>query len=84
MAGAVRRTNPLALVLDVTRRLAEDFATVPLAVVSRCVQSATNAVTLFGEDVRSAMDVIERVAREDLTAIAEQAHGPTRPAALAS
>lgn len=81
---AVRRPNALALVLDVTRRLAEDFTTVPLPMVSRCVQRATNAVRLFGEDISAAIDVVERIAREDLTVIVEQrADGAPAPAALA-
>lgn len=65
----VRRPNPLALVLDLTRRLAEEFDTVPIPMVTRAVRSATEATQLFGEDIAASLDTIERIAREDLQAV---------------
>lgn len=65
----VRRPNPLALVLDLTRRLAEEFDSVPIPMVTRAVRSATDAAKLFGEDIAASLETIERIAREDLLAI---------------
>lgn len=74
---AVRRPSPLALVLDLTRRLAEEFDTIPLSMVSTTVKSAVSAAQLFGNDISSSLDTIEQIAREDLNALraaaAEQA-----------
>lgn len=81
--AAVRRPNALSLVLDLTRRLAEDYPSAPLPVVSRCVQRAASAVRLFGEDLKSGMDVVERIAREDLTVITTELNAAARNAALA-
>jgi hypothetical protein len=67
--SAVRRPSPKALVVDLTRRLAEEFDAVPLPTVTRAVRGAAQAVTLFGEDIRDAMDTVEQIAREDLLAI---------------
>ena len=64
-----RRPNPLALVLDLTRRLAEEFDTVPIPMVTRAVRSAAEATELFGEDIAASLDTIERIAREDLVAV---------------
>lgn len=74
----VRRPNPLALVLDLTRRLAEEFDTVPLPMVTRTVRSATEATRLFGEDISESLDTIERIAREDLVAIRDAADEQSR------
>ncbi|HET6818011.1 MAG TPA: hypothetical protein VFH66_12370 [Mycobacteriales bacterium] len=68
-----RRPNPLALVLDLTRRLAEEFDTVPIPMVTRTVRAATEAARLFGEDIAESLDTIERIAREDLLAIRDAA-----------
>jgi hypothetical protein len=65
----VRRANPLSLVLDLTRRLAEEFDSVPIPMVTRAVRSATEAAQLFGDDIADSLETIERIAREDLTAI---------------
>ena len=67
------RPNGLALMLDLAKRLAEEFDTVPLAQVSRAVKAAAEAARLFGEDVSAALPVIERIAREDLAVLAEAA-----------
>ena len=74
---AVRRPNPLALVLDLTRRLAEEFDSVPIPMVTSSVKAAVAATALFGEDVADSLTTIEQIAREDLGAVraaaAEQA-----------
>ena len=69
--SVVRRPNPLALVLDLTRRLAEEFDTVPIPMVTRAVRSAADATQLFGDDIATSLDTIERIAREDLVALRE-------------
>ena len=67
------RPNALDLMLDLAKRLAEEFDTVPLAQVSRAVKAAAEAARLFGEDVASALPTIERIAREDLAVLADAA-----------
>ena len=79
--SVVRRPNPLALVLDLTRRLAEEFDSVPIPMVTRTVRSAADATQLFGEDVPSSLETIERIAREDLVAIRDAAEEQSRLAA---
>ena len=69
----LRRPDPLALVADLTRQLAEDFDTVPIRLVSTAVRSAASAVELFGNDVAASLDTVERIAREDLIAIRDAA-----------
>ncbi|MDQ1695651.1 MAG: hypothetical protein QOJ03_1004 [Frankiaceae bacterium] len=66
---AVRRPDPLALELDLSRRLAEEFATVPIPMVTSAVKSAVAAAHLFGDDIASSLGTIEQLAREDLLAI---------------
>lgn len=70
---AVRRPNPRALLLDLTRRLAEEFDALPIPTVTAAIQAAADATALFGDDVTSSIDTIERIAREDLTAVREAA-----------
>ena len=76
MSG-VRRPNPQKLLLDLTRRLAEEFETVPIPTVTNAVRAAASATALFGDDIESSLDTIEKIAREDLLAVraaaAEQA-----------
>jgi hypothetical protein len=74
----VRRPNPLALVLDLTRRLAEEFDTVPIPMVTRTVRAAAEATRLFGEEISGSMDTIERIARADLAAIRDAAEEQAR------
>jgi hypothetical protein len=69
---AARPSSP-TLVLDLARRLAEEFDSVPLPMVSRAVKAATEAARLFGEDVASALATIEQLAREDLVALRDAA-----------
>lgn len=70
---AVRRPNPRGLLLDLTRRMAEEFDTLPIPTVSAAVQSAATATALFGDDVAASLDTIERIAREDLIAVSAAA-----------
>ena len=74
----VRRPNPLTLVLELTRRLAEEFDAVPIPMVTRTVRSATEATRLFGDDISDSLDTIERIAREDLIAIRDAAEEQSR------
>lgn len=73
LVSSVRRPNPRALLLDVTRRLAEEFDTLPIPTVTTAVQSAAGATELFGDDVASSIATIERIAREDLIAVSAAA-----------
>ena len=76
--SVVRRPNPVGLVLDLTRRLAEEFDSVPIPMVTRTVRSAAEAADLFGEDIASSLGTIERIAREDLVAIRDAAEEQSR------
>ena len=69
----VRRPDPSKLVQDLTRQLAEEFDSVPIPLVTTAVNAAVNAVTLFGDTVADSIDTVERIAREDLTAVQESA-----------
>jgi phage-related minor tail protein len=75
--SGVRRPNPQKLLLDLTRRLAEEFETVPIPTVTSAVRAAASATALFGDDIESSLETIEKIAREDLLAVraaaAEQA-----------
>ena len=71
--SVVRRPNPQALLLELTRRLAEEFATLPIPTVTTAVQSAVNATELFGDNVVESMETIEQIAREDLVAVSAAA-----------
>jgi anti-sigma factor ChrR (cupin superfamily) len=71
----VKTVRPAGLepVLDLARRLAEEFDSVPLPMVSRAVKSAAQAVALFGDAVADSLPTVERIAREDLLALSETA-----------
>jgi hypothetical protein len=73
----VTRPKPVDHVLALTRRLAEEFHTVPVPMVTSSVRSAVAAVRLFGDDVVASLGTVEQIAREDLEALrvttAEQA-----------
>jgi hypothetical protein len=60
-------------VLELTRRLAEEFATVQIPMVTSSVKSAVAAVRLFGDDAITSLDTVEQIAREDLAALRETA-----------
>jgi hypothetical protein len=79
--SVVRRPDPVALVLDLTRQLAEEFDSVPIPMVTRAVRAAAEAAGLFGEDIASSPETIERIAREDLIAIRDAADEQSRLAA---
>lgn len=80
---AVQRPNPRAMLLELTRRMAEEFDMLPIPTVTAAVQAAASATELFGDDVASSIDTIERIAREDLCAVREAAAGEAQ-IALAS
>ena len=65
--------NTLGLVLDLARRLAEEFDMVPLPIVSRTVRAAAEAAAVFGEDVATSIAAVEQRAREDLAALRDAA-----------
>jgi hypothetical protein len=73
--GFVKTARPKTLepVLDLARRLAEEFDSVPLPMVSRAVKSAAQATALFGDTVADSLATIERIAREDLIALRDTA-----------
>jgi phage-related minor tail protein len=71
--SSLRRPKPFDLVLEMTQRLAEEFATVPLPMVTSAVRSAVAAAKLFGNDISASLDTIEQIAREDLVALRETA-----------
>ncbi len=81
---AAAKLNALSLVLDLTHRLATDYGALPLDVITSCVQGATSAVRLFGEDLAEAIATVETLARADLTAIESEAAFAHTPTALAS
>jgi phage-related minor tail protein len=70
---AVRRPNPRSLLMDLTRRLAEEFDTLPIPTVTAAVQSAASATELFGDKVVESLETIEQIAREDLAAVSSAA-----------
>jgi hypothetical protein len=67
------RPARLEPVLDLARRLAEEFDTLPLPMVSRAVKDAARATELFGDSVAESLPTIEQIAREDLIALRETA-----------
>ena len=67
------RRNGVDLVLELASRLAEEFDSVPLSMVSRTVRRAAEAASLFGEDVAAVLATVERIAREDLMALRDAA-----------
>jgi hypothetical protein len=84
MSG-LRRPTPAKRLVELTKRLAEDYDSVPLPEVSRIVHDA--AATATGGDgdwtgtpagVPAIVEVIEHVAREDLDEMhADPANGTT-------
>jgi hypothetical protein len=71
------RPKPVDQLLELTRRLAEEFDRVPIPMVTSTVRSAVAAVRLFGDDAIASLPTVEQLAREDLQALqataAEQA-----------
>lgn len=70
---AVRRPSPRAMLIDLSRSLAEEFDSLPIPTVTAAVQSAAAATELFGDDVSTSIDTIAQIAREDLIAVATAA-----------
>jgi hypothetical protein len=69
----LRRPTPERGILDLTRRLAEEYEAVPLPEISRVVQEAVAAATgpsgMWGgtrEGIPAFVEVVEVLAREDL------------------
>jgi len=77
------RSDAVSLVLDLARRLAEEFDTVPLPLVSRAVKAAAEAARMFGEDVSASLATIESIAREDLVALRDATQAGSTPPSLA-
>jgi hypothetical protein len=78
----LRRAKPIGLVLDLTKALAEEYASIPLPEVSRIVGDAV--ATTAGPDGRldataegmpAVIAVIEHLAREDLDQLSAQRGG---------
>jgi hypothetical protein len=71
------RPTPVDQLLELTRRLAEDYDRVPISMVTSTVRAAVGAVRLFGDDALASLPTVEQLAREDLQALqataAEQA-----------
>jgi len=71
MSG-LRRATPAKQILELTRRLAEDYDAIPLPDVSRVVQDAITTATARGEvwgptdGSPGIVDVIKQLACEDL------------------
>jgi hypothetical protein len=69
----LRRPTPDSGILDLTRRLAEEYVSIPLPAISRVVQDAVTATTgpngQWGgtrEGIPTFVEVVEILAREDL------------------
>jgi hypothetical protein len=76
MSGLPRPT-PAKAIIELARRLAEDYDSVPLPEVSRAVHDAALVTNAPGEDwagtaegIPAIIDVIEALAREDLDEMA--------------
>jgi hypothetical protein len=64
------RKSPGSHLLDLTRRLAEDYDVLPLAAVRRSVREAAELVAAAGTGVAETIALIERIARDDLSGLA--------------
>jgi hypothetical protein len=69
------RKSPGSHLLDLTRRLAEEYDVLPLPDVRRSVREAAELVAATGAGVTDTLKLIERIARDDLSALATT---PTR------
>jgi len=84
---ALARPTAATLVIDLSRRLAEDYPDVPLTEVSRVVKRAASASLAVADstspdDLDAAFVVIERRARNTLrrrNSQARELHPPRRP-----
>jgi hypothetical protein len=66
----IRRKSPGSHVLELTRRLAEDYDVLPLRDVRRSVREAAELVATTGAGVAETLTLIERIARDDLSGLA--------------
>jgi hypothetical protein len=70
---AIRRASPDARVLDLTRRLAEEYAAVALPDVRRAVREAAELVGWAAAGTAEMLALIERLARVELGNLAATA-----------
>jgi hypothetical protein len=64
------------MLVEATERLSFEFPTLPLGVVARCVQAArVTTRDLRPADLATAVEAVERIARDDLGRIAEAITG---------
>jgi hypothetical protein len=61
------RKSPGSHLLDLTRRLAEDYDVLPLPDVRTSVREAAELVAAAGAGVSDTLGLIERIARDDLS-----------------
>lgn len=61
------------LVLDLVRRLTEDYPQLAPALVVRCVEAASGGMRYAGADLPATFAVVEELARGDLDQLAAQA-----------
>jgi hypothetical protein len=66
----IHRKSPGSLLLDLTRRLAEDYDVLPLPAIRRSVREAAELVATAGAGVAETLTLIERIARDDLSGLA--------------
>jgi hypothetical protein len=69
------RKSPGSHLLDLTRRLAEDYDVLPLRDVRRSVREAAELVATAGAGLADTLTLIERIARDDLSGLATSRHG---------
>jgi hypothetical protein len=69
----IRRASPGSRVLDLTRRLAEEYAGVPLPEVRRAVRDAAELVAWAADGSPETLALLERLARVELANLAAAA-----------
>jgi hypothetical protein len=68
-----RRQSPGSRVLDLTRRLAEEYASVPLPAVRRAVRDAADLVGWAADGSAERLALLERLARVELGSLTSTA-----------
>jgi hypothetical protein len=68
-----RRPPPGSRVLDLTRRLAEEYASVPLPAVRRAVRDAADLVGWAADGSAERLALLERLARVELGSLTSTA-----------
>jgi hypothetical protein len=66
----IHRKSPGSQVLDLTRRLAEEYDGVSLRDVRRSVHEAAELVAAAAAGTQETLTLIERIARDDLSGLA--------------